>query len=262
MILPPPGPRFEWIREPAGWALVCRPLERVARHLFTTGRWLLGSSEGKSADAAWREVADAIEIPPDRLLRVHQVHGAGIVVHRAAQPGAAGAPADILAGDDAAAALAIQTADCVPILIGDSRSGAVSAAHAGWRGTALRVAAAAVNVLVTEFGSRPSDLIAAVGPSIGPCCYQVGEDVRDRFGAEGFTDEERSRWFSTGQDRLVLDLWTATRDQLASAGVPRGQIFISELCTASHREAFCSYRRDGSMSGRQAAVIRKVELRS
>ena len=94
--------------------------------------------------------------------------------------------ADIIAGDDASMALAIVTADCVPILIGDRRTGAVAAAHAGWRGTALRVAAAVVNAMKTSFGSRPADLVAAIGPSIGPCCYEVGGDVRERFEREGF----------------------------------------------------------------------------
>lgn len=262
MILPPPGPAFTWTRTPAGYALVCRPLGRVARHLFTTRAWLLGSAEGENTETAWRDVADAIETPPDQLLRVHQVHGADIVVHRAAQPSASGAPADIIATDDASTALAIQTADCVPLLIADLRTGAVAAAHAGWRGTALGVAGAAVKTLVHEFGSRPSDLIAAVGPSIGPCCYQVGTDVRDRFAWEGFTDEELSCWFTAQADRLVLDLWIATRDQLAAAGLPRDQIFVSEMCTASHRDAFCSYRRDGVRAGRMAAAIRKLELRS
>jgi copper oxidase (laccase) domain-containing protein len=126
----------------------------------------------------------------------------------------------------------------------------------------------------TELGSRPSDLIAAVGPSIGPCCYRVGVDVRDRFVREGFLEEALARWFSTGPAHLpanpsmvrsadqptpgalFLNLWNATRDQLEAAGVPRDQIFVAALCTASHPAAFCSYRRDGKNAGRLAAVIR------
>ena len=159
-----------------------------------TGR---GSSGRRSRPDAWREIAEAVGTDPGRLLRVRQVHGADVLVHRAGRPPASDAAADIIVGDDASMALAIQTADCVPLLIGDRRTGAVAAAHAGWRGTALRVAAAAVNAMTTEFGSRPSDLVAAVGPSIGPCCYQVGVDVRERFAHEGFHDAELARWFST-----------------------------------------------------------------
>ena len=197
-----------------------------------------------------------------------------------ALPHVSNAAADIIAGDDASVALAIQTADCVPLLIGDLRTGAVAAAHAGWRGTSLGVAAAAVNAMTTELGSRRSDLIAAVGPSIGPCCYQVGVDVRECFAHEGFLDAQLARWFSTHAlhlpanppmarstarrppGALFLDLWSATRDQLEAAGVPRDQIFLAELCTASHGEVFCSYRRDGKDAGRLAAVIRMRAPRS
>ena len=261
MILPEPGPAFDWIHTPAGSALVCRPLERVARHLFTSRPWSLGSEVGAQTESAWSDVASAVEIPLDRLLRARQVHGAAVLTHRVSRPLAAGRQADIIAGDDPWSALAIQTADCVPLLIGDSRTGAVAAVHAGWRGTALRVAAVAVEALVSEFGSRPSDLVAAVGPSIGPCCYQVGRDVHDRFLGAGVTERDRLRWFSTEGDRFVLDLWTATRDQLESAGVARGRIHAANLCTATHRDVFCSYRRDGARAGRLAAVIRTATPR-
>jgi len=265
------------VQSGAHWGLVCRPLEPLACHLFTTRSWLLGLA--LAADA-WREVAAAIGTEPDRLLRVRQVHGADVLVHRAGRPPVFDAAAQIIAGDDGSTALAIQTADCVPLLIGDRRTGAVAAAHAGWRGTALRVAAAAVSAMKTELGSRPSDLVAAVGPSIGPCCYRVGGDVRERFAHAGFLDAELARWFSPGARRLpanppmvrsadrgtpaalFLNLWTATRDQLEAAGVPPDQIFLAELCTASHGEAFCSYRRDGKDAGRLAAVIRKRDSRS
>ena len=256
MILPPPGLGFEWVSAAQGPALVCRPLERAARHLFTDRRWRLGSAEGMNTEAGWREVADAMDVPADHLVRVRQVHGADVAVHRASRAVAPGAAADIIAGDDGAAALVIQTADCVPMLMADARTGAVSAAHAGWKGTALRVAAAAVAAMADAFGSRPADLIVAVGPSIGPCCYQIGADVRDRFAAERFSADELSAWFTTANGPLVLDLWTATRDQLAAAGIPRDHIFLSELCTMTHREVFPSYRRDGNGAGRLAAAIR------
>jgi hypothetical protein len=155
----------------------------------------------------------------------------------------------------------------------DSRTGVVAAAHSGWRGTARGVAAQAVHALTTEFGSRPADLVAAVGPSIGACCYQVGDEVRDRFAAEGSSEAEVARWFlpcaqpspdnptmpglaaMAAQSRRYLDLWSATRDQLEKGGVRPDQIFVAQLCTASH-DAFCSYRRDGGRAGRLAGAIR------
>jgi len=271
IILPQPDAAFAWVRSPAGWGLVCRPLEPFARHVFTSRSWLLGLA--LEADG-WQEVAEAVGSDPAGLLRIRQVHGADVLVHLPGRPPLPAVPADIIVGADAAMAMAIQTADCVPLLIADRRTGAVAAAHAGWRGTALGVAAAAVNAMTTALGSRPPDLLAAVGPSIGPCCYQVGAEVRERFVHEGFQADELARWFATAPSQLpanppmvglsgrltarglFLDLWSATSDQLAAAGVPRDQVFVAELCTASHDNLFCSYRRDGKAAGRLAAVIR------
>jgi polyphenol oxidase len=277
MMLPQPSDAFAWVQSPTRWGLICRPLEPSARHVFTNRSWLLGSASAPGPEA-WSELADGVGTGPQRLLRVRQVHGADVLLHRAAGPPVSrDIAADIIAGDDASMALAIVTADCVPLLIADVRTGAVAAAHAGWRGTALRVAAAAVNTMITAFGSRPADLVAAIGPSIGPCCYEVGVDVRERFVDQSFHDRELARWFSSdaGQlpanppmagrtrpqapDKMFLNLWKATRDQLEAAGVRPDQVFVAELCTASHSETLCSYRRDGQNAGRLAAVIRKRE---
>jgi len=272
-IIPPlPGDGFTWVPSHSGWVLVCDALGTIGRHIFTTRHWRLGKTS--TADA-WREVAEAVGADPARLCRARQVHGAGVIVSRTLAPPDSNTPADILVGSMPAMALAVQTADCVPLLLGDARTGAVAAAHAGWRGTALGVAGEAVRAMETELGSRPEDLIAAVGPSIGPCCYEVGEDVRHQFSREGFTDDQLTQWFATeasdlsanppmpptaahaSANRLYLDLWHATRDQLEDAGVRPDQIFVSSLCTASHPETFCSYRRDGQDAGRLAAAIKR-----
>jgi YfiH family protein len=187
--------------------------------------------------------------------------------------------ADIVVSSDSRIALAIQTADCVPLLIVDTRSGAVAAAHAGWRGLAARVPAETVAMLTREFASRPEDLMIAAGPSIGACCYEVGEDVPERFTANGFSDAELARWFfleaqptprnpsmsglpTERRDRhWYFDGWTATRDALVAAGVPGERIHIAELCTASHPDVLCSYRRNGKSAGRMAAVVRSATPR-
>jgi len=264
-MLPAPDPSFEWVETAWGPALVCRPLAAVAPHLFTTRAWTLGSPAG-GEDEGWSEVAAALQIDGADLVRVRQVHVAAAVVRHAGEAPPQGVPADIVATDAPHAAAAVRAADCVPILVADPRSGAVAAAHAGWRGTALGVAARTVDVLAGEYDSRPEDLVAAIGPSIGPCCYEVG-DLRSCF--TGAVD----RWFlaeplrlprnpplrglegSARPGRWFLDLWTATRDQLRQAGVRVDRIFAAELCTASHA-VFCSYRRDGAGAGRLAAAIR------
>src|SRR5262249_34925210 len=152
----------------------------------------------------WAAVADAIGVAPARLVRLRQVHGAGIVVHRAGgalDEHAALPAADIVLSDDPAAAVAIQTADCVPLLIVDARRGVVAAAHAGWRGLAAGVPGVAVAAMTKEFGSRPADLVAAIGPSISAARYEVGEDVRAAFAGSGAAPDRVAAWFPS-QTRL------------------------------------------------------------
>ena len=275
--LPKPNGGFEWVQLAAGPALVCRPLEAHAAHFLTTRSWQLGLPS-PLADDAWREVARGIEVGDSNLARVRQVHGAATVVHRqgdaAADRDASRAEADILLSDAGGMALAIKTADCLPLLIADRRTGVVAAAHAGWRGLALSVPVVAVERLASEFGSRPAELIVAIGPAIGACCYEVGEDVRARFEDAGFDSPQLTRWFmsepapSPGNlsmpalastrraNHWFFDGWQAARDQVESAGVAADQILVAGLCTASHAAEFCSYRRDGAAAGRMAAVIR------
>jgi len=193
------------------------------------------------------------------LRRLHQVHGAAVSVSRAGAAGSRVQPdADIIISDDPALVLAIQTADCVPLLMADRRTPCVAAAHAGWRGLAARVPGAAIEALAREFGSRPEDLIAAVGPSISAPRYEVGASVRARFEEAGFSTAQLARWFSAAErpEHWYFDGWQAARDQLEDAGVPPSQIHIAALCTATHADVFCSYRRDGSPAGRMAAAIR------
>lgn len=282
-MLPKPNDGFAWAQAAAGPSLVCSALAPYAANLVTTRPWPLGTDRDISGDrdAGWADAARAIGVEPRQLVRAHQVHGTGIVIRRrdagfsttcSATPSASNAStpspmsssaaplpqADILVSDDPSIALAVQTADCVPLLIADRRSGAVAAAHAGWRGLAAGVPRIAVAALTDAFGSRAIDLVAAVGPSISAARYEVDALVRDAFVAAGFDDSELRRWFAGGvrADHWQFDGWAAARDQLAAAGVPAGQIHVAGLCTASHPAVFCSYRRDGKSAGRIAAVIR------
>jgi YfiH family protein len=140
----------------------------------------------------------------------------------------------------------------------DRRTGAVAAAHAGWRGLAARVPEVAVQALAREFGSRPADLVAAIGPSISAARYEVGEDVRRHFAASGCSADQLARWFAAGDrpSHWYFDGWRSARDLLEAAGVPAAQIHAAQLCTASHPDALCSYRRDGTRAGRMAGAIR------
>ncbi len=277
IVLPPVDGAFEWRPTPHGPALVCRDLEPYAPHLFTTRGWSLGQRSTAVEDAErWREVASALAVGAERLVRAHQVHGRHVID---AVPATDPETGDIIVTADPTLAIAVQAADCVPLLLADPKGGAVAAVHAGWRGMAARVPETAVAAMTTRFGTRPEDLIAALGPSIGRCCYEVGDDVREAFAAAGFTTASLDRWFSlrpaqwpanpslarvSGAGRAghwFFDGWLSVRAQLEAAGVRSARIFSPSLCTASHPDVLCSYRRDGAPAGRLAAAIRSRSAR-
>jgi YfiH family protein len=215
-------------------------LAAIAPHYFSTRQ-----------DAPEQALADALGVDLDALVRMQQVHRADVFV-------AKGRPtskpeADIAVTDDPSIALSVRVADCVPVLLGDRRTGAVAAIHAGWKGTAAGAVMAAVESLRSIYGTNPGDLIAAVGPSIGPCCYEVGPELAGHFSSH----PEAAAWF-TPDAKPRLDLWRATRDQLARAGVPPQQVHVCELCTFDHPTLFHSYRRDGARAGRLVAAIRSA----
>jgi polyphenol oxidase len=275
MILPQPADGFDWECGQPGPRLRSRALLQCARHFFTTRTWRLGvrRSDGDER-AAWEEIERAADVKA--LARVRQVHGTASKTYHSDDPvwKVARPEADIMLSDDPQLLLAIETADCVPLLFADRRRGVVAAAHAGWRGLAAGVPGIAVSALASSFGSRPEDLVVAVGPSIGPCCYEIGPEVRSRFEGAGFSPTQLGRWFhewpqpsdtnrtmaathrGVGEDHWFFDPAQAACDQLAAAGLASTAIHVARLCTASHPEVFCSFRRDGPPAGRMAAVIR------
>jgi hypothetical protein len=269
---------FAWMRYPWGAALRCRALDPLADHCFTTRAPVLGAGPIAPGDG-WHRIALAMGIRAHAIVRLRQVHGTRVV---ALQRGAAFPPeapdwnvGDIAVSDHPGVAPCVKVADCVPILIADARTGAVAAVHAGWRGTAAGAAPAAVAALAERAGSTPADLVAAIGPSIGPCCYRVGQDVLDAFQASCRWNGGHEAWFSEkplieprhgvpgidpaakGGASFFLDTWTANADQMRAAGVPPSQIHLSRLCTSCHRETFHSYRVDGEKAGRMIGVIRR-----
>src|SRR5262245_36667851 len=200
-------------------------------------------SEGETREAARRRVTDALT--PQRLLFLRQVHGARVW----AAPWEGVPEGDAGFATDPGLVLAVETADCLPVLILDRRRRATAIAHAGWRGTAAGVAARAVEALL-ESGSRAADLEAALGPGIGPCCYEVGQDVRDAFGADG---EGLFRMGPRG--RPHLDLRAANERQLREVGISPAGIHLMDECTFCRPELYHSYRRDGAGSGRMISFV-------
>jgi YfiH family protein len=209
------------------------------------------------------------------LITLRQIHSD--VVHVVANPPGAPLQGDALVTSTPGFLLAIQTADCIPILLVDSRHRAVAAIHAGWRGTLARIAAKALGRMQMEFSTRPDEVFAAIGPGIGQCCYEVGPDVVKEYAAK-FT--EARNWFegpfealASGEDpnplpwltmmppghqppppRCHLDLKAANAAILAEAGVSKQNIFVADFCTSCRADLFFSYRRDKT-TGRMLSVI-------
>ena len=206
--------------------LRCRALAEVAEHFFTDA-----SLELRDDRTEWDAVARLAGVAPDRLLLLSQVHGNAIAAARAAANSAWSPPrADAAVSDDGGAALVVRVADCAPILLADRRRGVVSAVHAGWRSTMQRIAAAAVARMREEFGTMPADLVAGIGPSLGTCCGEMGEEVVQAFRDAGHSEEDLARWFTREPGRRPhFDLWGANRDQLTGAGVPADQIHSAGL---------------------------------
>ena len=191
------------------------------------------------------------------------------------------APAEHLVGDGLLTStpgllLAVQTADCLPVILVDAKHHAVGVFHAGWRGTLRRIVEKGVGEMFRHFGTRPRDLKAAIGPGIQGCCYQVGEEVRTKFESQFAyasklfremkdsdpVHEKYPLLFLTARapghgelpPKIFLNLVEANRQQLLAAGVPRKNIETSPLCTNCHPELLFSYRAEKGKTGRMMAV--------
>jgi polyphenol oxidase len=184
-----------------------------------------------------RRLAAALGARPDDLVFARQVHGAGVRIVGEAERGSGAfslddaiPDTDALVTSSPGVLLAILTADCVPIVLHDRQAGVLACVHAGWRGTAARVAAAALAAMQT-LGSRPSDVIAGLGPAASPARYQVGADVYQAVTAAfGPVAADFIRPDSV-PERWLLDLWAANRSVLREAGVPAAQIHVTDLPT-------------------------------
>lgn len=243
------APGFHWL-EGSPRYLRSDALEPVARHVFTT-RQLGFRDESFEADAA--RLASALGVSPTGIVWVRQVHGRAVLRVTAGSVAAELPEADAIVSTDPTRVIAVRVADCVPVLLADRQQRVVAAVHAGWRGLAAGVIGDAVAAMA-ECGAAPADLVAAVGPSIGPCCYQVDERVRHAF--LGVTPDAAAWFAEDGPGHWRLDLWQAAVDQLETSGVPAGQIWLSRICTADHLADCFSYRKEGPVTGRLVAAIR------
>lgn len=212
---------------------------------------------------------------PRTLITLRQIHSD--IIHFVTSP-----PASQLAGDGLITStpgllLAIQTADCLPVILVDPKRRAVGVFHAGWRGTVKRIVEKGVGEMHRHFGTRPRDLKAAIGPGIHGCCYEVGAEVREKFESQFAyaanlfriveeSDPVREKYpmlFLTARapghselpKKIFLDLVEANRQQLLSVGVPAKSIEASPLCTNCRTDILFSYRAEKGKTGRMLAAV-------
>lgn len=264
---------FYWRERDGVLALVCAPLEQDG---FTNGfSTRLGGVSQMPRDAlnlAGFNEDDAENIYENRrrflklfkgywtLTDCWQTHGADVrVVHdeqeAQTKPGVLGDDVycDALVSNTPNILLVVKTADCVPILIGDSKTGACAAVHAGWRGTSSSIVLRAIQQLQSEYSARAEDLRAAIGPAAKVCCYEVGSDVIERF-KERFPKSEHL-FTATREGHARIDLHMANHDQLVSVGVLPDRIHIAPLCTMDRTDLFFSYRREKKLHGRVGRLM-------
>jgi YfiH family protein len=249
VVTPEVAAGFRWEDGPTGRVLSAVALRPHALHVFTTRSV---SFRGLGVED-YQKLGAAVEVSPADIVRARQVHGRSVFTVRPGESVDGVPDADAVVVTDPTRAASVRVADCVPLLFADRHGRGVAAAHAGWRGTCAGIAAATVEAL-HDAGIPPGDLIVAIGPSIGACCYQVDDRVRTAF--LGMTPDAVSWFTDDGPGHWRLDLWQANVDQLESAGVPRPAIHVARICTADHLDTCFSFRREGAGTGRMVAAIR------
>jgi len=194
----------------------------------------------------------ALGCEPESIFDVWQVHSADVVCASAPRPvDEAYRQADIILTDKPDVTLFMRFADCVPILLHDPRNGIIGVAHAGWMGTLRDVAHATVEAMKKNYGSKPADIVAGIGPSIGPDHYEIGADVilqvMQKHG------DEADSVLKSHHGKIHFNLWESNRLALERAGV--GHVEIAEICTACHTEDWFSHRAERGRTGRFGALI-------
>ncbi|MBI5903016.1 MAG: peptidoglycan editing factor PgeF [Deltaproteobacteria bacterium] len=199
-----------------------------------------------------KRASAALDAALEDLVTVNQVHGDGIHIVTDRTQLRDKPEADAVITKLTEAPVGVLTADCPPVLLFDGGSGAVGAVHAGWKGTAKGIAVKAIEAMYRAYGTKARDILCALGPYIGPCCYIVGEDVeaaiRASFGDTGGFMERCGNGYR-------LDIGLLNMRQLISAGVLKQNIGFEPSCTSCNNRLFFSYRKDGGRTGRQLSFI-------
>jgi YfiH family protein len=251
-------PVVSWTGTPPTHAALPALSALGVRHAFTTRHQgsfdAISAPAGPFGDRRWPAL-DALGLQGRDVRYARQVHGNACLDADAADAGGLVGTGDALFTRQRTRSLAVFTADCVPLIVVDPEGPALGVAHAGWRGTVRGVAGQLVTALVERAAARPDRLRAVIGPSIGPCCYEVDEPVVGPLRAAFPAAWERwVRPRGAGHPgRWWLDLWAANAEQLVAAGVAADSVLRPRLCTGCRPDLFFSYRKEG-MAGRLATL--------
>lgn len=203
-----------------------------------------------------RAFAEAVGVDARRFTTCQQVHGSKVVQVTEELVGSGAtdfantiADTDVLITNIPDVPLMLFYADCVPVLLADTVTGAIGLAHAGWRGTVAHIAVETVAAMQEAFGTKPQNLLAGIGPSIGACCYEVDDFVRNQ--ASGYEE-----FFAAKEGgKYQLDLWGMNAKQLVDVGVLPANITVAGVCTNDNKELFCSYRAEQGKTGRMGVCL-------
>jgi YfiH family protein len=202
-------------------------------------------------------LAEAFHIPVSQVVYANQVHSGKVTIvtqEDIAQGAFNFTPeTDALVTNLIGICLMVMVADCVPILLFDPVKKVVAAIHAGWRGTLKAIVRNTVMAMQTAYGTNPKDLIAGIGPSIGPCCYEVGLDVKKEV--ESLYDNTEGILKTRSDTKFLFDLWQANYNQLIECGVSDSKIEIAKMCTQCNNDIFYSSRASHGITGRFCAGI-------
>jgi YfiH family protein len=208
----------------------------------------------KRVDANRRRFLSALRLHEADLATLHQVHSNHVHIVREISGQSNQAEGDALITQVEGIALAVQIADCLPVLIADPVRKVVAAVHSGWRGTLKRIAAITIEEMQRAFGSDPAQLVVAVGPGIRACCYEIGSDVAARFDQE-YPGYGLAQSIPGREGQYLLDLPKALDIQFHAAGIRSENSFDLNACTRCNTGEFFSYRAEGTSAGRMMAVI-------
>ncbi len=258
---------FYWRERDGVKVLICKPLEDAGfANAFSTRIGGVSAFPRDSLNLAGFDEDSAENISENRrrflntiggdfkLATAWQVHGDEVkLVKDQADIDSSEERFDGLASRMAGVLVGVKTADCVPVLIGEPRTKAFAAVHAGWRGTVSSIVVRAIEKLQSEFGSEPKDMIAAIGPAAGCNNYEIGQDVIDAFAGEFNGSEKYFTPIRAGH--ALVNLHLANKDQLLSCGVPLDSIYTAPFCTIERPDLFFSYRLEKKKLGKTGRLL-------